>query len=81
VTGAVLFRGVTRKAHGPEKVAVPAVTFEAIRVEWWITLAGVPQPVAVRTEWYSQGVGLIKRRDHLTAEEDFVLKSFPLGKD
>jgi hypothetical protein len=69
-----------RKVFGPETITVPAGAFEAIRVEWWITLATAPEPVAVRTEWYALGVGLVKSREHLTGETDAALGSFTPGK-
>jgi hypothetical protein len=69
----------TLKALGPEKVTVPAGTFEAVRVEWWITLPSVRDPVLVKTCWYAQGVGLVKKTDELPGEG--VLKSFTPGKD
>jgi hypothetical protein len=72
-------------------VTVPAGTFEAIRVEWWITLPASHDPILVRTEWYSQRVGLVKRTEALldertvqkdsTPAKERVLKSFTPGKN
>jgi hypothetical protein len=62
--------------HGPEKVTVPAGTYQALRVEMCCTFngdTGVPE-----TTWYAPGVGLVKRTN---GKNTTVLKSFTPGKE
>ncbi|MBN9517407.1 hypothetical protein J0H58_02635 [bacterium] len=64
----------------PERVAVPAGTFDAVRVHdvWAYDAEGFgPQE---QTEWWAPGVGVVKMlyQDH-NGTESFVLKSFTRG--
>ena len=68
-------RGEEGPVRGPERVTVPAGTFEALRVEYWITLPASPDPVLVKTAWYAQGVGLVKCTGEIP-HGDGVLRSF-----
>jgi hypothetical protein len=72
-----------RAVRGPEKVKIPAGTFEAIRVEHTFTIKGdgeLPDVLFLsRTEWYAPGVGLIRVEGE--GKELEVLKSFTPGKD
>lgn len=64
-----------RSSHGPEKVTVPAGTFQAIRVE--VESAQREGPPLRVTIWYAPGVGEIKR---VQAGSTTVMKSFTSGK-
>jgi hypothetical protein len=64
------------KAFGPEKVKVPAGTFEAIRTET-IYPQTAPEDI-VGKFWYAPGVGLVKQTYGKYVR---VLKSFSPGKD
>jgi DUF3108-like len=67
-----------RAVGGPEKVKVPAGTFEAIRVEHTYTVPGTdgrPDVVVLTlTEWFAHGVGLVRKASG--DKEVGVLKSF-----
>jgi hypothetical protein len=69
--------------RGPEKVKVPAGTFEAIRVESTFTIKGIagrPDMMLLSlTEWYAPGVGAIRHASE--GKELGVLKSFTPGKE
>jgi hypothetical protein len=63
-------------ASGPEKVEVPAGTYQAVRVDMDGTFFGERQQV---TTWYAVGVGKVKE---VSGKEVEVLKSFlPGSKD
>jgi hypothetical protein len=65
--------------HGPERVIVPAGTFQARRVEERCEL-NAPQLVVASsaTAWYSPGLGMVRWTD---GRSTTVLKSFSRGKD
>jgi hypothetical protein len=68
--------------RGPERVKVPAGTFEALRVERTITFVGPEGRTHVLptlTSWYAPGVGLI--REEGAGRELGALKSFTPGKE
>jgi len=68
----------SRTVRGPERVTVPAGTFEALRVEYWVTLPASPDPALVKTAWYAPGVGLVKCTGEVP-HGDGVLRSFIPG--
>lgn len=65
----------TKTARGPERVEVPAGTFDAVRVECRYVLYGKDQQV---TEWYAPNVGRVKFVD--AGGATFELKAFTPGK-
>jgi hypothetical protein len=69
---------VTRTAHAPEWVEVPAGKYKAVRVESEFTFPSLPGAVRA-TAWYAPGVALVKE---VRGGEVFkVLKSFTPDKD
>jgi hypothetical protein len=65
------------KAYGPERVEVPAGTYQAIRVELELPYVDGREGKARKTTWYAPGVGKVKE---VYGEKVKVLKSFHPGK-
>lgn len=65
----------TMTAQGPEKIKVPAGTYEAIRVE--SRLKGNKSD-PVQTDWYAREIGVIKAT---AGDTTMVMKSFTPGKN
>jgi hypothetical protein len=66
----------TSKVYGPEKIKVPAGTYEAFRIETEYTLHG--QTRHRSKSWYAPGVGLV--RQTLDGEKYLDLVLFTPGK-
>ena len=66
------------KAEGPERVEVPAGTYQAIRVELEIPYIDGREGKARKTIWYAPGVGKVKE---VYGEQVELLKSFDPGKE
>lgn len=66
------------KADGPERVEVPAGTYQAIRVVLELQIDGRTGKPVPQTIWYAPGIGKVKEVQGDRVEE---LKSFDPGKE